>query len=415
MKLIPYFKKLMLLTAALIFFSLISNAPCMAANYYVDNLANGVNDGSSWSDAWKSFALINWSKITAGDTIFISGGSVSKTYRESLVVGKSGANGKPIVIIQGTDSGHDGEVIIDGQKKIGTLIELVGKSDVIVSNLTLTNSASGGNSINVKGGSRIKISNNSIHHTRRAGVFIENTSDCVISNNRMYNDTYVSEQTDGIYSQRNKNITFDGNHIVINNNHSGGHDDAIQSYLDNTIVVKNNYCEQNNNKTSNAQGIYLSTSYGTLTVYNNIVKAPKTFNSLIAIRLPMAGVHGIVVNNTLIGGKYGTLKVEGDKNAVIKNNIIWDYNGGVALTYNGSTQEVKNNITDKNPRLDSNFIPLDNSPALDSGDRLDIPFLFDINGIKRPQGVGIDIGACEKTYSSGFSLAPPRNLKIVAK
>jgi hypothetical protein len=80
--------------------------------WYVDNAAAGKNDGTSWSDAWKSFVDINWGKIAPGDQIAISGGTNSKTYYEQLKVGASGEEDKPITIVPGEDKGHNGTVII---------------------------------------------------------------------------------------------------------------------------------------------------------------------------------------------------------------------------------------------------------------------------------------------------------------
>ena len=46
-----------------------------AASYYVDKAANGANNGTSWSNAWESFADIYWGGVKSGDTIYISGGT----------------------------------------------------------------------------------------------------------------------------------------------------------------------------------------------------------------------------------------------------------------------------------------------------------------------------------------------------
>jgi len=90
-----------------------------ATAWYVDNTASGSNNGTSWTNAWTSFASINWSSVAAGDTIYISGGSTSKTYNETLTIGKSGTGtGAMINIDVGANStspsGHAGTVIIDG-------------------------------------------------------------------------------------------------------------------------------------------------------------------------------------------------------------------------------------------------------------------------------------------------------------
>jgi hypothetical protein len=80
--------------------------------WYVDNSATGANSGNSWSDAWKSFVDIDWSKIAPGDQIAISGGASSKTYNEQLKIGASGEPGKPITIVPGNEPGHAGTVVI---------------------------------------------------------------------------------------------------------------------------------------------------------------------------------------------------------------------------------------------------------------------------------------------------------------
>jgi hypothetical protein len=59
-----------------------------AKNWYVDNAALGVSNGTSWENAWKSFSSVVWGSvgIMPGDTLFISGGATSKTYHDGLWV-----------------------------------------------------------------------------------------------------------------------------------------------------------------------------------------------------------------------------------------------------------------------------------------------------------------------------------------
>lgn len=100
-------------------FMLVSNS-AFAANWYVDNAVSTSGNGQSWSTAWKNFSNIVWSGagIKSGDTLYISGGSTSKTYSEVMRVGVGGSSGSPVTIKPGsaspTPSGHDGLVIIDG-------------------------------------------------------------------------------------------------------------------------------------------------------------------------------------------------------------------------------------------------------------------------------------------------------------
>ena len=98
---------------AVIIFKLAIFSPTLSMNWYVDNQADGSNNGTSWLNAWNSFSYITG--VKAGDTLYISGGSLSKTYYESLTLGTSGSDGNPVVIKVGQESGHNGTVVIDGQ------------------------------------------------------------------------------------------------------------------------------------------------------------------------------------------------------------------------------------------------------------------------------------------------------------
>lgn len=106
-------------TAFLVVVALLTVVPaCWATLWYVDNTASGANNGTSWTDAWKTLAGMNWASISAGDTIFISGGSTSKTYTitnsEYLSAGKSGTSDRARIVIKaGQDAGHNGVVIFN--------------------------------------------------------------------------------------------------------------------------------------------------------------------------------------------------------------------------------------------------------------------------------------------------------------
>lgn len=103
------------LICSLVFIFMVSVSSAFGAIWYVDNAASGTNAGTSWTNAWESFADISWGSISPEDTIYISGGSSSKIYNETLAVGASGTDGNNIVIQTGQTAGHNGTVIIDCQ------------------------------------------------------------------------------------------------------------------------------------------------------------------------------------------------------------------------------------------------------------------------------------------------------------
>ena len=67
-------------TLFVVVFILLLGFQAQAANWYVDNVATGANNGTSWAAAWKSFSAVVWgsSGVKAGDTLYISGGSSSR-------------------------------------------------------------------------------------------------------------------------------------------------------------------------------------------------------------------------------------------------------------------------------------------------------------------------------------------------
>jgi hypothetical protein len=95
---------------------LLSVAPGLATNWYVDSSVASSGNGLSWATAWQN--VTNVTGVSAGDTIYISGGSTSQTYPLAAYWAPAGgASGNPITYQVGQDSGHNGTVIFD----LGTL------------------------------------------------------------------------------------------------------------------------------------------------------------------------------------------------------------------------------------------------------------------------------------------------------
>jgi hypothetical protein len=66
------------------------------ANWYVrpNGGAYGAENGTDWTNAFDGFSDINWAGVSAGDTIWVAGG----TYTQSLTPAASGSSGNPIAI-----------------------------------------------------------------------------------------------------------------------------------------------------------------------------------------------------------------------------------------------------------------------------------------------------------------------------
>ncbi len=108
--------KMTLLVCIMSFVFLISAKP---ANWYVRTNSVGSNNGTDWNDAWST---INWSSVSAGDTVWMAGG----VYFSSMTFSKAGSLGSPINVKRvlstdsvptaaaGWSSAFDSQVIING-------------------------------------------------------------------------------------------------------------------------------------------------------------------------------------------------------------------------------------------------------------------------------------------------------------
>jgi len=69
-----------------------------ATNWYIDKNATGSNNGTSWSNAWKTFSAIKWNQIQPGNTLYISGRTDSVIYQEKLTIQTHGSANNYITV-----------------------------------------------------------------------------------------------------------------------------------------------------------------------------------------------------------------------------------------------------------------------------------------------------------------------------
>jgi parallel beta-helix repeat protein len=415
-------------TAILFVFVLFLTSLSFGATYYVDNVyGNNANNGLSTSSAWKTISKVNGINFSPGDQILFKRGGI---WYETLTVKTSGTSSSPIVY---GAYGSGNNPIIDGSYSRNNAIYVYSKSNIVIRDLKLQR-AIGSGQIRIAYGNNIRVENNQIYITGHGGVFIENSSNCVILRNSMTTPSgNYDKQTDGIYSQRNSNNFYDSNSIVLSNDNLPHHIDGIQSYIDNNLTVRNNYIYQNNTK-PNGQGIYATTGQGIHNYYNNIVYAPNSISSIVGFRNLSAGTGSLrLYHNTLIGKGGSILYVTEDRNLIAKNNIFISagygyamlkintvnssaninnnlyYNGGGtnAAVYNGVAKTFSQwksmgfeaNGVMGNPMLEPNYTLKPGSAAINRGVYLSSTYNYDRGGRLRPQMGAADIGAYESRYS----------------
>ena len=101
---------------------LLSTLSCAATTWYVDSIASGSHNGTTWPNAWTSLGAVTG--VHGGDTVYISGGpsGTSQTYNISSGGWSTGngyppgaSSGGPSIIYQiGQDASHNGTAIFNG-------------------------------------------------------------------------------------------------------------------------------------------------------------------------------------------------------------------------------------------------------------------------------------------------------------
>jgi hypothetical protein len=423
-------------------------------NWYVDNNASGSNNGTNWTNAWKSLNNINWNSISGGDTIFISGGTDSTVYNETLIIDQSGNSADRIVITKGLSTGHNGKVVIDGQNSRDYCVDFNYSQYITLSYIKCANAAT--TEIRMRA-SNCTISHCEIYHTE--GIMSLDMYDG--SNNIIEYVTADESPTpvagsfggngDFMQCSGGGNNVFRYNNITLRDEVTGDHTDALQFYFSNnpnetpinggTWEIYGNIIRHTDTKIYNAQGIYIEgLDRGILDntnwyIYDNLIILPYAFDG-IAIR--NNNLKAYIYNNTIYQGSgaasagfwiYSKFSSSIDS-VIVKNNVFYSaskklhpINIGIKLN---AGSDISNNLifspkdspikylnnelslslwnslsfvgTDfSGDPLFNNISTYDftlhpNSPAINTGVNLGSQFNLDILGRQRRQTGNWDIG-----------------------
>jgi len=257
------------------------------AEYWVNNQATaGADNGSSESDGFLTIGQALTTGLTAGDIVYIKGGSA---YTETVYLSGVGAQSNVIRIIgYGSVTGDTGKFTIDGESIRTNCIYSPWDSSryYFIRNMTVQNASDNG----VANGKAVKYVNCD---------FINNAN---IGANAQDNVTYFR-------------CTFSGN------GNWGVHSDWYSENIECTVI------------NNGAGGIY---SVGGSLVLNCLIK-------------DHVGSHAIyrsshVINNTIINADVGYGTAIADISMTIYNNIIYSCTTGITLTSEGSMQSGSHNL-----------------------------------------------------------------------
>ena len=426
-----------------------------AKKCYVDNAAGGsTHNGTSWAAAWTSIGAITG--VTGGDTVFISGGTTSKTYTDMMYTTQggtmwlpvSGTTNKPIIYKVGQDAGHNGTVIFNGGGAVhwifgGNWITIDGNvggaRHIEVTNFGDAVCADGSVGFvlryaTVTGKLRFldvdKVELDHIYCNPQDGI---DGAIWISGTGGDYNSNLIHDCTVNVYYQHGVNAQGGngddgiqgGYYCTIANNIFRGvltanfvgnqHQDGIQTLTPVYTRVIGNYYENMANYC-----LYFEYFSGgaNAQVYNNVFNyADPVLTAQPSCGIAIGGSSGstggtisnlVVANNTVIGGARGISLEGGNQNTVyanafVVNNLVYGSSlsieqhswGGITYMNNqtAGSAGVFVNAAGNDFHLKSGSTGL-----IDAGTSWPSTyFTTDKDGISRPQGSAWDIGAYEYT------------------
>lgn len=362
----------------IILFAFTVNAQDGVTRFFVNWYASGSNNGISWTNAWNNLSDIDWDDISAGDTIYVSGGTDSTTYMPEEIYGiRVGnttdgdtwwtfASGNPVVLCPSWEANHNGDVYLatssDNQYQ---LLKFGNISNIKITGFTFVDRRGDpaatdpsliqlGNADWGDMDSLIYFEHNHVIANGNAGFIFLNGSKITVDSNyfeQVDNSKANDQDPFGISSGRGGH-TISNNIAIMRNDNVGtdAHRDGVQFsnfglgeglggvyaterlpiFVYNNLIIDTKSGGSSWNSLIYSSGPYCNASFY---IYNNILVSSKTNASPTAVWIGKGGVSPwtsydnslYVLNNTIILKGDGTADIFSAYNhdtLIAKNNLF---------------------------------------------------------------------------------------------
>lgn len=351
-----------------------------AATHYIRAGASGANNGTSWADAWTSFASVTW---TRGDTYYLAGGS----YDENVTIAKANSGTTWITIKKANAADNSGDagwnaayastqavitgrfavqndyIEIDGVTGTGVIGHGIKLQDLATQGIaTLMYSGGASGAIKLY---HVEVRNGT--HTTPRGINVVwfsgtykniHIADCWLHSSSM-NGVAFPNMVGTSYSDYS--LLFENNVVsetggAINLDHGQG----IQIQSTSSYHIFRNNVFRNNSGTAMIAYLGVGTTYSDAQIYNNIfykddiASYPTISPGTIYTRDTSTSSDFLIANNTFYGlgnasytGTLAGVFLDGTESGHVLQNNIWENsrfnssgNSGLATT---STNGYYNN------------------------------------------------------------------------
>ena len=363
----------MMKTISAILIMLLVTCTAFAADYYVDcDLATGANNGSSWADAYRSFAAMG-STPGNGSTIYISGGTDNTTCSGGIDLVRSWTI-KPGAASP-SPSGHDGLVIWSN----GININGYGLYDVVIDGLVNGVRKFYFNQCGIEGGIYAEPKTITIRGIEFYNPAATNCVICLMNAVGEIDNVYINgagnDADSGIRALWNYTGwlttptwgTFTIKNSTLRMPNSGDGFGADGARIDTGVDFYNNtfssYYDANYTGSQHNDGVQINNPYGMVRIYNNTMKDKWQYALFMEDISKDLYIYNNVLDNNLIGIAIGKASTS-YSNMRVENNLIID-----TITYGLKFDPYNTSATD-NVYIRNNIVVNTASPTSD------YPFYF---------------------------------------